>query len=559
MNWRDYPVGKIFKTANLLVLAVSVLLILFVVNFLAARRLTVRLDVTREKLYTLSDASRNIVGDLKDIITIKAYFSEKLPPYLANMRQDVQDMLSEYQAWSKGNLRVRFIDPGDDEEEKRRLMFEGVMPVNLQTVDRHKLEVMEAYFGMVVSYEDRKEVIPFVQPETLEYDLSSAIKKVSLPKPPTVAILTNNEDLNLEQDCRGLLMSLQKLYQVQPLTLSPGQKIPETIEVLVIADPRDFKESELFEIDQFVMRGGRLICLVDAVEIDDGTLQATIKKPNITRILDRYGMELGDDLIQDFASNAVASFSTGYMRTMVNYPFWVNLQDGLSKDSPITKKLGGLVLPWAGSVKVAENPPENVKFTVLAQTTKNAYQSKEPFDLNPFKQSSKISREDLAAYDMILLAEGEFPSAFKGEPIPVAEVENNPENPAGPSGGTTEQDRKDKGAPTSILLVANSRFIRDRSIGSTGAETNLIFLHNTIDCMTFGQDLISIRTRADAQKPLDRSITDTNKTLYKWSAILAVPILVILAGLLSIPMRYARRRYYESILVRRKQDVSRSG
>ncbi|MBN1901482.1 GldG family protein, partial [Candidatus Sumerlaeota bacterium] len=153
--------GKIAKTANTVVLTISILLIIMVLNFLVARHLVWRVDLTKDKLYTLTDSSKKIVGGLKDQINIKAYFSQKLPPYLSNIRQDVEDLLKEYQAHAKGNLHVKFIDPTNyDEEQKRKLMFDGIMPINLQTIDKHKFEVMEAYFGMTINYEDRKESIP---------------------------------------------------------------------------------------------------------------------------------------------------------------------------------------------------------------------------------------------------------------------------------------------------------------------------------------------------------------------------------------------------------------
>ena len=196
---------KLAKTANIFVLVISVLIIVMVLNFLVSRHLVWRLDLTREKLFTLADSSKNIVGNLDDLVTIKAYFSQKLPPYLSNMRQDVEDLLEEYQAHSKGKLRVKFIDPTDfEEEQKRKLMYDGIMPINLQTIDRHKFEVMEAYFGLTNNYEDRKETIPIADPLSLEYDLSAAIKKVSMAKTPVIALYSNREDLDLQVEYRAL-------------------------------------------------------------------------------------------------------------------------------------------------------------------------------------------------------------------------------------------------------------------------------------------------------------------------------------------------------------------
>lgn len=536
------------KTTNLVVLAVSVLLILVVINFLVARRAVWRVDLTKNKIYTLSDASKKVVRDLDDLVTIKAYFSERMPPYLANMKEKVVDLLNEYQTYAKGNLQVKFIDPSDDEEKKRSLMYEGIMPIPLQTVEKHKLEFTEAYFSMSINYEGRKETIPVVNPETLEYDLTSAIKKVSITDPPTVAFYTNNEELEIDQDFRGLQMAIEKLNEVRPVEIKPGQKIPEDIDVLFLISPQDFSDSELFEIDQFVMRGGNLVILMEAVEVDQRTLQASVSKPNLADILSDYGLEVEENLIQDFQSNSMASFSSGYMTTMVQYPFWVSLSNGLNEENPITQRLQQVVLPWASSLKIGEDAPEDVNYTILGKTTEFALAETDPFNLNPFdRQKKRPQKEDLKQYDMVIIANGTFTSAFEGEEIPEADVSEE-EGPRPPRGGTTEENRKNISEETSIFLVANAQFARDRGNPSNRQDNNLILLQNTVDSMVLGKDLINIRSRGNIQRPIDADIEDDTKTTIKRVAILAAPVLVILFALIRIPWVRARRRHYANIL-----------
>ena len=236
----------------------------------------------------------------------------------------------------------------------------------------------------------------------------------------------------------------------------------------------------------------------------------------------------------------------------MNYPFWVSVEKGLNRESAATKRLNALVLPWVSSVSTLEKLPEGVAVTTLATTTDAAFQNKEPFNLNPFKRDRpKMKKEDLKQYSLVLMAEGEFPSAYKGEKIPEAEPKPDTEQgPPPPTRGTTENDRKDKSSKTSILLIPNSLFVRDQYLQSTRSEDNLLFMENTIDSLVLGQDLIGIRTRGSAQKPLNQDLTDSQKTSYKWLTIIGVPILVILFGFLRIPWVRSRRRYYETILVK---------
>ncbi len=550
--------SRITKTTNLTVVVVSMLLILVVVNFLVARHLVWRIDLTESKIYTLSPSSKKMVENLKDIVTIKAYISQKLPPYLSTVRQDVEDLLKEYQAYAKGNLRVEFFDPADNDELKRKLMYDGVPPLNIQTVEKHTFEAMEAYFGMTINYEDRKETVPIIDPETLEYDLSAAIKKVSMPKPPEIRILANKDELDIDKEYQTFMKSVQKLYQASPIQIEKGQKLHESVDVLIIISPKNFTEHELFEIDQFIMRGGKLICLVDAIKIDQRTLEANPEKPNIAIILAKYGIQINDDLIEDMRSSGMAAFSTGYMQTMMQYPFWVSVERDLNREHPITKRLSALVLPWVSSLSQSESIPEGVKLTALASSTEAGYQNTAPFDLNPFKQKNRrITKDDVKRYNLAFLAEGEFTSAYKGEPIPKDDEasESNKENEpaAPPSSGTTEEQRKDKSPETQILVLANSLFVRDQYLYATRSKDNLTFLENAIDSMAIGQDLIGIRSRASAQRPLKKELSDAQKTTYKWAAILGMPIVIILFGLARIPFIKARRRYYELLLTKDKE------
>jgi len=347
---------------------------------------------------------------------------------------------------------------------------------------------------------------------------------------------------------------VQKLYQVRPLKLEEGQKIPEDVDILLIISPKNFSESELYEIDQFVMRGGKLICLVDAINIDQRTLQATVDKPNIAKILVKYGIQVNDDLIEDYRSPAIASFSTGYMQTMIRYPFWVSGEKDLNRENAITKRLTTLVLPWVSSLATTDKIPDGVKITTLASTTDAGYKNSAPFNLNPFnRERPKITKSDVKKYALAFLADGEFPSAYKGKPIPKTESPTATDKVKGEPPtlrGTSQEQRKDKSVKTSIMVVGNSFFPREQFLYATRSNNNLAFLENTIDSMAIGQDLIGIRMRASATRPLNNDLTDSQKTTYKWLSILGVPILVILLGIIRIPLVRAKRRYYEMILTR---------
>ena len=166
------------KRNQTIVRASLVLGILIVVNIISVR-LFGRLDLTRQKVYTLSDASKKLVRSFDDRVTVRAYFTEDLPSPYNNNRRAVLDILNEYRAYAGGNLQYEFVNPeGDKGEAEAR--EQGIPPVNVQVVKEDKFEVKRAYLGLVMMYEDKKETLPVIQNlSSLEYDISSALKSIA--------------------------------------------------------------------------------------------------------------------------------------------------------------------------------------------------------------------------------------------------------------------------------------------------------------------------------------------------------------------------------------------
>ena len=164
--------------ANSIIIVLIVLGILAVVNFLSTRHFK-RVDLTEGKDFTISDSTRKVLGELDDIVNIEAYFSGNLPEYVAGLERQVKDIFDEYEAYAHGNLSVKFTDPMSDPALEQKMRFVGIPPVQVNIVEKDKSEVVNIYFGLAITYEDRKEVIPVIQNVmTLEYDLTSAIVKI---------------------------------------------------------------------------------------------------------------------------------------------------------------------------------------------------------------------------------------------------------------------------------------------------------------------------------------------------------------------------------------------
>ena len=181
---------------------VVVLAILMLLNIISVRMFG-RLDVTDNKLFTLSDASKELMRSLDDKVTIKAYFTEDIPAPYNNNRRVLLDQLNEYKAYSGGNFQFEFIDPSGEKGEQDAQQ-QGIAPVEVQVVKEDKLELKRAYMGLVFLYEDKKEVLPVVQnTSTLEYDISSTVKRLTSRTRLKIGFLTGQGEPELKEISRA--------------------------------------------------------------------------------------------------------------------------------------------------------------------------------------------------------------------------------------------------------------------------------------------------------------------------------------------------------------------
>ena len=205
-----------------LVLAVA---IVAAVNFIS-RDLFFRLDFTGNRIYSLSESSKTVLGKIDDRLTMKVYFSKNLPGQYGNNSRYLQDILEEYEAYSGGNIRFEFYEPEGDEDLAQEAMKYGIQPVQLQVIENDNLEVKRVYMGMVFMYEDRREVLPLIQTTTgLEYDITTQIKKLVDRQMRSIAFAGAG---GREVGTRNVSEALSQSYRVRSVKLE--EEIPPDID-----------------------------------------------------------------------------------------------------------------------------------------------------------------------------------------------------------------------------------------------------------------------------------------------------------------------------------------
>lgn len=504
MNLTKKSIAKLNISAVVLI----VIGILIVVNFLSYQ-LFFRWDLTENNDYSISKVSKRAAADLDDIVNIKVYFSQNLPSQYITLRQEVGDILDEYANYSGGNVRVEFVDPGDDDDLKRELMIAGIPELQFNVLEKDKYQVVMGYLGIAVQYGDKTEAIPVVEnTQNLEYQITLAIKKVTGQIDSVVGFVTSGGSLNSQNEISFAFRKIAELYETREVDLTAGE-VPADVNTLIIAGPKlPFSEEELKAIDKFVIRGGSLLVLTNGIEIGEG-LQANINNVGLDALLENYGIKLNHDLVLD-VSSAMASFNQGFVTFSTNYPFWPKvLKQGFDQDNPAVAKLESAVFPWASSLEVIPEATGENNISYLAKTTAKAWTQSDNFDLNPQSRSLGIPPTgNTGVKNLAVSISGKFMSAY--------------------GAGETDSGR--------LIVVGDSDFMTDGFAQRN--PDNLILFQNLVDSLSLDSDLISIRSQGVTERPI-KEISDGTKAAMRYGNIFGMTLIVVAFGLFRY---YARRR-----------------
>lgn len=523
--------------------------ILALINFLSTRNF-IRADLTEDKRYTISNATKNVIKTLDDIVTITAYFSTA-PAEVAQIRRDVRDVLDEYNAFSK-KLQIDFVNPINfDDGQKQELRFKGIPEIQINVVKKDKAEIANVYMGISIGYSGKEEILPVVRSTAnLEYELTSTILKVTTKEAKTVGFLTghNEFDINAQsyQQFRELLDKNAKgQYNLTSVSLQDGKAVDPTVATLVIAGAKQpLTEREKYEIDQFIMRGGRVIFLVDAILLQPGTLQGTPLSTGLNDLLEHYGAKLGNNLLIDRRFHDTAQFRQGFVTVFQPYHYFVKImKPNFSKEHTVTNQLEALTLPWTSSVEPVAK--EGITITPLAKTSEFGQSIQGYYNLMP---DSQIPDAELKAYTVALALEGKFKSFYADKEIPpaatasAAEQAANGETPI-PTPKKEARTTKTEGEQTQIVVVGTAQFLAQLR------PDGINFFLNTVDWLTLGDALIGIRSHVITDRPL-REASDIEKNLIKYMCTIGIPLLVVMFGLIRYFLKRRAKRLVEAFSTR---------
>ena len=493
--------------------------ILVFVNLLAGK-FYFRLDLTQHKKFSIAKATKQVVQDLDDILIVKTYFSPALPTDLQNGISFVQDSLKEFASISHGKIRLKNEDT-TNETVKGQALQNGIPQISVTVREKDELKAQNVFLGMGLFYHDKKEIFPVLTAKeiaNLEYDFAIALKKLTqeTQSKKKLGFVANHSSWQ-EDELSGLKKELEKIYQV---STAVDLENAQDLDGLLIFSPQEaFSESEKFTLEQKILAGVPVMFFLDRLP----NVTKAGENPNLTPmenglddLLQHFGLKLSQELVADVSMDRLA-YSQGFMRVVTSYPLFPLVtanSGGLNLQHPITSSLSQVSLKWPAHLEI-ENP-DGLKSEVLLASTAKSSTIKTPFNIDP---AGVRGGDNFAKRNFAVLTTGKVESCkFCHNQALQAGVE----------------DVLQSGDNVKILTVANSHFLHPNFLDPSGNEGK--FLLNAVDFLVLDENLISIRSKANFSRPLDKLLDENGdipqnaKLAAKFFNLAFVPLVVLAFG-----------------------------
>jgi len=515
-------------------------------------RVVLRADLTEDARFTISEASHRMAASLPDQLTIKAYFSEKLPESVAPIYRQVMDILDEYRAASNGKIKVEHYDPDTSTIHKNEADGYGIRPVELAITEATGQRVVGVYGSIVLLFRDRKsEVLNLAQryPEGyeglsgLEYDISSRLWQLSNDKPTLglTGYLSSMPPMNPMNPMGGrpqpMFQGLRRLlgdaFEIQEVDLNQEQLDPEKVPCLLVVRPKEFNDVQKFRLDQYLMKGGRVILFATLGErsMNQMTRSETFRpfKTGLEDWLEFQGIRIPAEFVMQYPTALQmpvrAQIAPGVVQdvAMPNpfIPIISREMEGCIDDSnPAMQSLRGVFFPWAHPVDILEGrKASEVEATVLLRSyDKQSWRWKDVTRIDHQQvllglQSGADIPTDFYSSPIVVAMDGKFTSYYadpKEHPVPASlaggEDKDGEAGTDSPGDGKKDGEEGGKGPEvvrqsvrTQFVVIGNALFVSDLVLGGRQlrdqAKQAAQVAFNLVDWLARSPDLIAMRNK----------------------------------------------------------------
>ncbi len=528
-----------------------------------------RLDLTKDKRYTLSSTSLHIIEQVKNPLYIKVYMQGELPSEFKRLQLETRQILEEFQGYNS-NIVFEFIDPLEDEatsmDNIKELYRKGLTPINISVDDKGKQSQAMVFPWAIAVYDNKEVNIPLLKNimgasttdkiigsvQHLEYSIADALYKITNDKQKKIAIIKGNGELH-EAYIAKFLLQTKESYHIGPFTLDSVAKQPlnsltelKKYDLAIIAKPTEaFSENEKQVLDQYIVNGGKTIWLIDQVvaEMDSlysptGSALAFPRDLNLNDFFFKYGVRIYPDLVKDEQGSPI-KLATGEQGSATQYQEfnWKFAPQIYSQSNhPIVKNLGGIKFDFANAIDTLKN---GIKKTVLLQSSPYSKRMGTPTEINLNSVNEETTPADYLNKGNIPLAvllEGKFHSMFENRIL--AFDQNN---------------FQAKGKPSKMIVISDGDIIKNQldkngmpvELGYDQRSGNLYdnkdLLMNCVNYLLDDTGLINIRS-----KDLDLPILDKEKVYENYTNIqlLTIGLPIAILGVFGFLFSFLRKRKY---------------
>ncbi|MBN1868966.1 MAG: Gldg family protein [Candidatus Omnitrophica bacterium] len=589
------PKAKIFfSTAVGVCIAISM-----VINSLFMDIPLGRYDLTEDKLYTITESTKNIMRGLKAPVTVKLYISpsETMPTALKTLEQDIKDQFDELQVYSGGNFSYKVFhmeaahqqtEEGKNEDSlEDKLQQKGIAPFQVRSIEQDELGIKLVYSAIAIAYKEKEEaIIPRVIPENLnnlEYELVSRIYRMTLEETPKVALVAPYTDKQADARIQQMLKQMGQTlpdqyredkfryldavmryedYEVNRIRLTKEEPIPEGTDTLVLVAPEELNERQRYEINRFIAGGGNVIIAAQGFMYNYQTsgpqgINITPQRinPGLNELIGQYGVKISEKMLMDEQNDTISitgsmGFGPFEISMPVKTPIQVLVDDkNVNSDVSITGRLDRFLYLWGSALEVEEGKVQELKLKQTTLFTSSDQSWLAEYAGGPLKRTD-LQRGALG-YEgpqiLGVLLEGQFPNAYEGKARPDWPKEEGEEAVDASVDTSVEEDVKEEELvlkPGKLLVMGCSKMFEEDIIRN-GGMANLFI--NSVDALTLGGELIKIR----GHQPIARSIKTVDKMKklwYRFMTIFLVPIIVIVLGSIRAFLRNREKEQYLKLL-----------
>lgn len=552
------------------ILQLSILIGILILINIVSTAVYHHFDLTKEKRFTLSTPTKNLLKNLEDVVLVKVYLEGEFPAGFKRLRNGAKEMLDEFRNIAGDNIQYEFIDPNaiEDKEQKndlfKQLVKKGLQPTNLKVQGNEEYSEKIIFPGAIITYRGQEMPIHFLQNQVgmgpqevlnnsvslLEYKLANTIFKVTRPFRKKIGFILGQGELS-ELEIADFKKSLQESYNVDSIVLPNTLSIPKDYSAIIIAKPDTFfREQDKFKIDQFVMNGGKVLWLVETLHCDMDSLRNQMFVPenyplNLEDQLFNYGVRINANLILDLQCNTIplvlgnlGNTPQTQMRPWFYFPVIIS-----ESTHPISKNLDAVMTQFVNSIDTVG--ARGVKKTILLASSKYTRLQFAPVrvHLGILQQKPNPEQFNKPNQPIAILLEGEFESVFKNR------LTSNTSQML----DSLKIKFKEKSVKTKMIVVSDGDIVSNdydkngipyplgfyRFTSETFANKD--FLTNCIEYLVDENGLIETRTREVKLRLLDTTRIKSEKL--KWQIVnMILPIALVVV--LGFVFNFMRRKKF---------------